>query len=179
MAYNLHINLSFTDCPVYGSIGGRDRVGTIRIGELFNNCYSVDGGTGTSVKRIHFYSPTGPRYGYLYEHPEDPTVPAYTGRYRTEVRDRGILFPVRRRCRIFKGTDRVDYIYPGNAVIIGNSNSQGGESHPYRLLIHEYRKSGRYINATAKYGVPHLWCDTDYEIGYAMKNQITTYAENW
>lgn len=58
--------------------------------------------------------------------------------------------------------------------MIVNSNSQGGESHPYRLMIHEYRKNGRYINATAKYLVAHLWCDTDYEIGYAMKNQITT-----
>ncbi|CQR48409.1 hypothetical protein BN1058_02778 [Paraliobacillus sp. PM-2] len=102
---------------------------------------------------------------------------AYTSNYGDKLYDIGYTFPVRRMCRIFKGTTVVAYLYAGGKVVCNPyDGSQGGEEHPYRLMIRGYIKNGKYYNATAEHGVNYLWFDTDYEIGYSMYNEATTYT---
>ncbi|GAB3807755.1 hypothetical protein [Virgibacillus kimchii] len=182
MAYNIHINTYGQNIPVWdrdAPSGQRTQVGTLLQNELFNRLYA-QGERDVHAYRIHFYSPTGPRFGTIYTNPEaGGTSAAYTTHTADSITDIGQTFRVRRRCRIFRGTSRVEYIYSGDRVVIpSNNNSQGGESHPYRLYITGYIKNGVYHSAI-EHGASNLWCDTDYEIGYSMGHQVTTYSTRW
>ncbi|WP_054860772.1 hypothetical protein [Gracilibacillus sp. JCM 18860] len=184
MTYNIKINTYGSNIPVWDKdapSSQRKRIGTLYPKELFNLLYFEGGDKYVKAYRIHFYSPSGPRFGTIYLNPEQGSVlNAYSSTFGgDEVYDLGITFNVRRQCRVFKGTSVVRYLYAGDKVVCSNSNSQGGETHPYRLRITGYIKNGTYYSSVRQHGTSHLWCDTDYEIGYSMYNQATTYATGW
>lgn len=80
------------------------------------------------------------------------------------------VFYIRRRCRIFRGTTLVTYLYPGDQICT-DGNSDAGSTYPDRLSINGYNKGGKWTYGTG------LWCDTDINLGYSMKNEVTTYGK--
>ena len=150
----LCMNRSHYNVPVYGTfdgaVNGYGKVGTIMEWELF----TLIGGEG--IQRIWFYSPSGWRDGYVKGDTYDRLFSlAFEPSYY------GLMFKIRRQCRVFNHTTVIAYLYPGDYVL-PSINSVGGEQYPYRLKIDSYYKSGNHYSGT------DLWCDTDIEIGYSM-----------
>lgn len=161
------INGSGRQIPVYDPNDSSKRVGTLYPWELF---------TRTGLHEIFFLSPEGRRYGEIDLYPGS-VVPAYQeqfsfGSHKSGTVE-GVKFRVRRRCRIFTGETVWDYIYPGEEVVVHPENSFGGYEHPYRLKI-----EGWISESGATHSIADSWCDTDYEIGYSMYHEVTTYG-NW
>lgn len=168
MANQICINLSGQSVPVRNSSG--TKIGEIYHGELYSRM---------GIQLISFYSPSGPATGYLDYGIAGSAVPAFTEQFGndgwyTDSSGTYRLFKIRRKCRIFRDNGEYTSIYAGDTIAVhGNSDADSGTSwvQPYRLVIYKYKKSGTWYKPSGK-----LTCDTDIEIGYSMRTQITPYG---
>lgn len=162
------INLSGQSVKVRNSAGAI--IGELYHGELYSRM---------GLQLISFYSPSGPATGYMDYGIAGSAVPAFSTAYgnagtHTDSTGTYDCYHVRRKCRIFNNNIEIGSIYPGDIIAVpGNSEADSGTSwvQPYRLRIYKYRKGTTWYKPSND-----LTCDTDIEIGYSMRTQITPYG---